>query len=106
MDSGGTVHHDARMRPADCHDLPSSGTEPQRMLRPGSTEHMSALKGAIRDAMQASVQLHHQAGRSVFVLDDEGNLCARPPAGPLRRLARAEIDAALAAPLEQNALFK
>ncbi len=89
------MHHISAMGSAARLTATAFPARPQKRLEAGTSEHMSALKSAIVEATSAAVQQHHKAGLPVYVLDDDGNLCAQTAAGSLRRLTQAEIDAAL-----------
>lgn len=89
------MHHISPMGSVARQTTPAFPARSPQRLEAGTSEHMTALKSAIVDAASAAVQQHHKADVPVYVLDDDGNLCAQTSTGSLRRLTPAEVEAAL-----------
>lgn len=69
---------------------------PPKRLSAGTTAHLDALKGAVASATRDAVEQHHKARRTVYVLDNDGDLCSQSANGSLRKLSPSELEAALA----------
>lgn len=50
---------------------------------------------AFNEAVAAAIAEHHRAGRSVYGMDADGDLCEFPPEGPPRKLSEVEVEIVL-----------